>query len=84
MQEAGYHHANMLPDQRRADLQLQGTEMLALVQSMVIDNNQPVEEVQPPTQPQPVPAANAVMQDNMQVKILRLLRNIAQQNGNNR
>ena len=41
MQQAGYHHTNMLADQLRADLQIQGTEMLALVQSMVIDDNQP-------------------------------------------
>ena len=48
IQQVGYHYANMLADQLRADLQLQGTEMLALVQSMVINDNQPVEEVQPP------------------------------------
>ena len=48
MQQVGYHHANMLADQLRADLQIQGTEILALVQSITIDNNQSVEEVQPP------------------------------------
>ena len=83
IQQADYHHANMFAEQLYADLQLQGMEMLALVQSMVIDDNQPVEEIQPPLHPQREPVANVVMQDNVQAKILRLLRDIAQHNGNN-
>ena len=84
MQQAGYHHANMLADQFRADLQLQGTEMLTLVQSMAnIDNNPPIDEAQPPPQSPPVPVSNTVMQDNVQVGILRFLRDIANQNENN-
>ena len=84
MKQVGYHHANILRGHLCADLQLQGTEMLELVQSMVnIDSNPPVDEAQPPPQPPPLPVTNTVMQDNMQVEILRLLRDIAQQNGNN-
>ena len=35
MQQAGYHHANMLAQQMRNDLENQQTEMLAMVQNMV-------------------------------------------------
>ena len=85
MQQAGYHHANMLAEQLCADLRLQGIEMLALVQSMAnIDNNPPVYEAQHRPQPPPVPVANAVMKDAVQVEIIHLLRDIAHQNGNNR
>ena len=79
MQQAGYHHANMLAEQLRTDLQAQGNEMLALVQEMAAVNvNPPNEEVQPPQ----VPAANAVIQDTVQHEMLQLLRSIAA-NGNN-
>ena len=39
MQQASYHHANMLADQFCADIQIQGTEMLALIQVMVFGDN---------------------------------------------
>ena len=32
MQQSGYHHANMLANQLRTDLQVQGTETLAIIQ----------------------------------------------------
>ena len=43
-----------------------------------IDDNPPVDESQPPPQSPPVPVANTVIQDAVQVEILRLLREIAQ------
>ena len=75
----------MLADQLCVDLQLQVTEMLAIVQSIAnINDNPPVDEGQTPPQPPPVSVANDVMQDTVHVEILRLLRDITQQNGNNR
>ena len=80
MQQAGYHHANMLADKLRADLQMQGNEMLAMVQGFAEANsNQPSEE----EQPHPAPAANAVVQDSIQLEILQLLRDLAGQNNRN-
>ena len=38
MQQAGYHHANMLANNLRTDLQVQGTEMLAIVQELAEGN----------------------------------------------
>ena len=80
MQQAGYHDTNMLADQLRTDFQVQGTEMLAIVQELADANsNTSLATVQPI----PAPAANTVIQDTIQVKILRLLRNITTQNENN-
>ena len=77
MQQAGYHHANMLADKLRADLQMPGNEMLAMVQGFVESNiNQPPEE----ELPQPAPAANAVINDSIQLEMLRLLRDMSSQN----
>ena len=74
MQYVGYYHANMLANQLRTDLQVQGTEILAIVQELADANaNLPPVAVQPI----PEPAANAVIQDTIQVKMLRLLRDIA-------
>ena len=80
MQQAGYHHANMLADQLCTDLQVQGTEMLAIFQELADANaNLPPAVVQPILEP----AANAVIQDTIKVEMIRLLRDIAIQNGNN-
>ena len=80
MQQAGYHHANMLAHQLRTDLQVQGTEMLALVQGLAEANADP-----PPTEVNPTqaPTANAVIQDAIQMEMLQLLRDIATRNNNN-
>ena len=76
MQQARFHHANMLADQLWADLQLQGTEMLAMVQELVIaDNNPPTSDAQSP----PQPAANAALQESVQLEMLRLLRKILEE-----
>jgi len=77
MQQAGYHHANMLAAQLRADLQVQGSEMLAMVQEMSIDDNPPTDSRSPPE-----PAANASVGDTVQVEMLRLLRQIARDHQN--
>ena len=65
MQQAGYHHANMLANQLRTDLQVQGTEILAIVQELA-DANANLPPF--PVQPIPEPAANAVIQDTIKSK----------------
>ena len=75
MQNAWYHHANILAAQQRTDLQRQGTEMLAMMQMMAFEDNNLLNEDLHPSPAQP--AANAVVQDSVQQKILRLLRDIS-------
>jgi hypothetical protein len=59
---------------------MQGNEMLAMVQGFAeTTSNQPPEE----EQPQPAPVANAVVQDSIQLEILRLLRDLSTQNSRN-
>ena len=49
MQQAVYHHANILAAQLRTNLKCQGTEMLAMMQMMAVeDNKPPIEDLQPP------------------------------------
>ena len=62
MQQAGYHHANMLADQLRINLQVQGTEMLVIVQELADANANT-----PPVAVHPIPAlvANAVILDTI-------------------
>ena len=73
MQQAGYHHANMLAAQLRADLQVQGSEMLAMVQDMSVRDDIPPTDSRSP----PEPAVNASVGDSVQLEMLRLLRQIA-------
>ena len=76
MQQAGYCHAKIFATKLQTDFQLQGTEMTALVQEIVnTDNNPPIDNVQPP----PGFAANATVQDIVQLEIIRLLRKIVQE-----
>ena len=68
----------MLVKPLRIDLRVQGTKILALVQELVnLNTNPPLEYVQSPLEP----AANTVVQYNVQIEILILLRNIAQNRG---
>ena len=70
MQEAGYQHASMLAEQLQATINNQGTEMLAMLQRLAdVENNPPPEEVIPP----PAPAAIAVTNTDVQLKMLRIL-----------
>ena len=73
MQQAGYHHANMLAAQLRTDLQVQGSDMLAMMQELSTqDNNPPIDARSPPE-----PARNATVKESVQLEVLRLLREIA-------
>ena len=72
MQQAGYHHANMLASQLRDDLVHQQTEMMAMVQTLA-HNIQ--EENSPPTPPIEQPAVNATMSTG-QEQMLQLLREL--------
>ena len=78
MQQAGYHHANMLASQLRADIVQQQTEMLAMMQDLVTG---------PPPQEDEIPvqqAANATIADNVQMQMLQILRQMqAAQNAGN-
>ena len=75
IQQAGYHHAKMLATKLREDLQLQGADILALVQEIAnADNNPPIDDAQPPSQS----TANAAVQDTVKLEIIRLLSKIAQ------
>ena len=74
MQQVGFHHANMLADRLCNNLQQQSTEMLAMVRELAIaDNNPSTNDVPLP----PQPTSNAVLQDNVQVNIFRLLGEIS-------
>ena len=74
MQQIGFHHPNMLADCLRGNHQQQGTEMLAMVQELaIVDNNSPIVNVQS----LPQPTANSVLQDNVQIEILRFLHEIS-------
>ena len=48
MQQAGFHHANCLATQLRNDLLLQNTEILAMLQAMIIDAPVTEEDTNPP------------------------------------
>ena len=74
MEQAGFHHANMLADQLRANLEAQSSAMLAMVQESTTDNNPPIVSNNPPA-----PAANASVSvgDPVQLEMLCLLREIA-------
>ena len=67
MQQMGYHHANMLANHLRTDLQAQRTKMLAIVQELAEANAN-----LPPILVQTIPelAANAAIQDTIQVKMI--------------
>ena len=70
MQSAGYHHANMLAAQLRVTMTDRDTEMLAMLQGMAEqDTNPPQEKIIPP----PAPAANAAIDQNIQLEMLRIL-----------
>ena len=70
----------MLSEQLRITINTQGTEILAMLQELVVaDNNSPIEEMPPPTAP-PTPAENAVAHTNVQLEMLRILHEIMQLN----
>jgi hypothetical protein len=70
MQQAGYHHANMLAAQLRIDMDNRNNEMLAMVQTQLMEP----EESQVPYNP----SANIATQDTVQLEMLKLLRAIQQ------
>ena len=82
MQQAGYHHTNMLASQMRPDLNNQQVELLAMVQDLV--EQPPAQEIAeaPATEQQ---VANATIADNVQLQILRILQDMqnAQNGGGN-
>ena len=72
MQQAGYHHANMLASQLRVDLNNQQTEMLAMVQNLVIQDETPAQESRVEEQ-HAQQAANATIESNVQMQMLQIL-----------
>jgi hypothetical protein len=70
MQQAGYHHVNMLAAQLRIDMDNRNNEMLAMVQTQLME---------PEDSPVPDnPSANIATQDTVQLEMLKLLRAIQQ------
>ena len=65
MQQAGYHHVNMLATQLRPDIGQQQTEMLAMMQNLVIGQVNEQEDVT--DEPLVQPAANATIEGNLQL-----------------
>ena len=79
MQHAGFHHAKML-DQLCTTINTQGTEMITMIQELVVtDNNSSIEENLPPTAP-PAPAANAAAHMDVQLEIICILQEMQQNN----
>ena len=72
IQQSGFHHANMLADCLQTDLQLQGSQMLTIVQEVSADNNPPTDK-----SPSPEPAVNAAVQGSVKLEMFRLLREIS-------
>ena len=71
MQQSGYHHVNMLATQLRAYIGQQQTEMVAMMQNLVIKQVNKQEDT--PDDPQVQPAANAMMEGSFQLQMLRIL-----------
>ena len=80
MQYCGFHHANILAEQLRATIDTQGIEMLEMLQELVIGNDNPPNEVIPPSTAPPDPAANDVAHTDVQMEMLRILQEIQQNN----
>ena len=75
MQQAGYHHANMLAEQLRVDLNNQQTEMLAMVQGLTQVEDEP-------HMPREMEVANAATID-VQHQIFELLRTMQEAQSTN-
>ena len=72
MQQAGYHHANMLASQLREDLNNQQTEMLAMVQELAFQDPPPPQENLAEVAPVQE-AANGTIGANVQLQLLQIL-----------
>ena len=70
MQQAGYHHANMLADQLRESIKNQGHEILTMLRGF--SDNPPNDEDQPPPL-QPNLVTNAAAQQDIQLEMPRVL-----------
>ena len=73
MQQAGYHHANMLASQMRADLNNQQVELLAMVQDLV--EPPPAQDIVEPAAPAQE-TMNATIADTVQLQILKILQDM--------
>ena len=80
MQHSGFHHPNIFAEQLRTTIDTQGTEMLAMLQELVIVYNNPSIEDMPPPTASPDPAANAVVHTDVQIEMLRILQEMRQSN----
>ena len=74
MQQAGYHHVNMLAMQLEENMVSRNTSMFSTVQKFAAAATE-VEQYDNPPHPQNQ-TENAVSQDTMQLKMLRILREI--------
>ena len=83
MQQAGFHHAKILATRLPTTIDTQGTEILAMLQELVVtDNNPPIEEALPPPPhaAPPDPAVNATARTDVQLETLYILQEMQQNN----
>ena len=73
MQQEGYHHVNMLVAHLRQDMVSRDTSILTMVQEFAAVATEDKEQIDNPPLSQTV---NAVSQDTMQLKMLRILRDM--------
>ena len=81
MQQAGYHHANMLASQLQKDLDARSTEMMSMMQEVLANtsgHNKIQSEITPPSISPANHQANAVQNDTVQMEMLRLLQQMQQ------
>ena len=69
MQQAGFHHANMIAAQLQQDITTQNAQLMAMMENM----QGQAEEAEPAE-----PTANATVADNVNLEMLRLLHSIQQ------
>lgn len=82
MLQPGQHHANLLVSQIRDDMHTRNAEVMQLIQTVLTENENENEENEE-SEGNNVNSVNATVKDNVQVEMLRILRNIATNINNN-
>ena len=73
MQQAGFHHANMLASQIRTNLESQNEDMMQMLQE-VMDTNEKQQQEQEENTPVQHQSANAMTADTSQLEMMKLLK----------
>ena len=77
MQQAGYHHANMLAQTLKQDLDQQNDKLLSMMQSVMEQSMAPTEPASDISAPS-AHLANATTSDTVQLQILQLIQQLQQ------